>query len=352
MPANAQAARDASPRGMAWASLRAGTSQTMDFQDLHAFAHVARLGGFSRAAAQLRVAQSALSRRVARLEHRLGTPLLTRHDRGARPTEAGLVLLGKAEELARQLDAIERDLEGFSAAPRGHVRVAITPSTGEVLAPLLVQECRARFPDVTLLLREGITGYIHEWLAAGDVDLALLYDPEPSADVAITPLLEEPLFLVAPTGAALPLAPDGSFSLRHLHEVRLVVPQRTHSIRLLLDQMAARYGVALDIAMEVEGMRTTKALVRAGIGVTLFSYAGVHEEVAAGTLRAIPIKPRLVWRMALAERRATSDSRAQAAVRGIIESLADRLMERGLSRGRLLLPQAARQAEPPAPIPR
>lgn len=310
----------------------------MDFQDLNAFAHVARLGSFSRAAAQLRVAQSALSRRVARLEHRMGAPLLTRHGRGARPTEAGQALLLRAEELARHLEAIERDLEGFSSEPRGHVRVAITPTTGQVLAPLLVAECRARFPHITLLLREGVTGYIHEWLAAGDIDLAILYDPEPSADVVITPLLEEPLFLVAPADAQLPLGADGSFSLRHLHDVPLVVPQRSHSIRLLLEQMAARYGVALDIALEVEGMRTTKALVQAGIGCTVFSFAGVYEEVSSGVLRAIPIKPRLAWRMSLAERRVTSDSRAQRAVRGIIESQLRRLPEAGLWRGRVIGP--------------
>jgi LysR family nitrogen assimilation transcriptional regulator len=312
----------------------------MDFQDLHAFAHVARLGRFSRAAAQLRVAQSALSRRVARLEHRLGTKLLTRHGRGARPTEAGAVLLARAEDLARQLGAIERDLAGFSSEPRGHVRVAITPTTGQVLAPLLVAECRARFPRISLLLREGVTGYIHEWLARGDVDLAILYDPEPSADIAITPLMEEPLYLVCPAGAQVPLGKDGSFSLRHLHEVKLVLPQRSHSIRLLLEQMAARYGVTLDIALEVEGMRTTKALLQAGIGFTVFSFAGIYEEVEAGTLRAIPIKPRLSWRMSLAERRASSDSRAQAAVRQLIEAQVYTLLDRGLWRGQLIRPQA------------
>jgi LysR family nitrogen assimilation transcriptional regulator len=308
----------------------------MDFQDLHAFAHVAKLGSFSRAAAQLRVAQSALSRRVARLEHRLGTTLLTRHGRGARPTEAGTVLLARAEELTHQLGGIERDLARFSREPRGHVRVAITPTTGQMLAPPLVAECRARFPGITLLLREGVTGYIHEWLAQGDVDLAILYDPEPSADIAITPLVEEPLYLVCPPGAQVPLSQDGSFSLRDLHEVKLVLPQRSHSIRLLLEQMAARYGVTLDIALEVEGMRTTKALVQSGIGFTVFSFAGIYEEVEVGTLRGIPIKPRLSWRMSLAERRASSDSRAQIAVRQLIQAQVHTLLDRGLWRGHLI----------------
>jgi LysR family nitrogen assimilation transcriptional regulator len=308
----------------------------MDFQDLHAFAHVARLGSFSRAAAQLRVAQSALSRRVARLEHRLGLPLLTRHGRGARPTEAGAALLARADELARQLDSIERDLAGFSSEPRGHVRVAMTPTTGQVLAPLLVAECRARFPHISLLLREGVTGYIHGWMAEGQIDLALLYDPEPSADVAITPLVDEPLYLVCRADAEMPVQADGTFSLRHLHEVRLVLPQRSHSIRLLLEEMAVRYGVPLDVALEVEGMRTTKALVQAGLGFTVFSFAGIYEEVAAGTLRAAPIKPRITWQLSLAERRATSDSRAQNVVRQILEHQVNRLFEHGLWRGRLI----------------
>ena len=65
----------------------------MDFRDLEVFITVGKLQSFSRAAAHLRCAQSALSRRVRRLEHLFGTPLLERHGRDVRLTETGLILL-------------------------------------------------------------------------------------------------------------------------------------------------------------------------------------------------------------------------------------------------------------------
>ena len=82
----------------------------MLFEDLNAFVVVAQLRSFSRAAAKLRIAQSSLSKRVQRLEHRFGAALLARHGRGVALTQAGEILLLRAERLIHELDALERDV--------------------------------------------------------------------------------------------------------------------------------------------------------------------------------------------------------------------------------------------------
>ncbi len=74
----------------------------MDVRDLTAFAALARQQSFARAALQLRVAQSALSRRVQRLERVLGLPLFERHLRGVRLTEAGTLRLERAEKVVKE----------------------------------------------------------------------------------------------------------------------------------------------------------------------------------------------------------------------------------------------------------
>lgn len=310
----------------------------MKFEDLEAFVHVAQQQGFSRAASQMRVAQSALSRRVTRLEHQLGVQLLWRHGRGVQLTEHGTALLERASGLMAELKSIRSDLLAHAVEPRGEVSIALTPTAAQVLVPRLVLELRRDFPQIKLAVREGFSGFIHGWVAEGGIDLAMLYDPEPNAELEIVPLLNEPLYLVAPRErAGLPELPlrNGHVPVRALGALPLILPSHAHSLRSLLERLAAERRFALDVVNEIDGMRAIKGMVEAGLGYTVFSYAGVYEEVNAGTLEIIPLAPRLGWKLALVERKLQAQTRALAEVRRIILRQIHVLHERGFWQGDL-----------------
>lgn len=310
----------------------------MKFEDLDAFVRVARQGGFSRAATQMRIAQSALSRRVTRLEHGLGVKLLARHGRGVRLTEHGVALLERATGLMNELESIEDDILALATEPSGDVHIALPPTTAQVIAPLIVREMRDKFPRVRLYIHEGFSGFIHDWMVDGKVDLAVLYNPEPSAELQISPFLREPLYLVVPSdGPALPAAAlkNGHVILKKLGTVPLILPSHSHSLRTLLERLAAEHRFSLQVAHEVDGMRATKGMVEAGLGYTVFSYAGVYEEVNAGTLKIIPFVPRLDWELALVERKTVAASRALFEVKRSIAKQVHVLLERGFWQGKL-----------------
>jgi LysR family nitrogen assimilation transcriptional regulator len=306
----------------------------MDFQDLNAFVHVARMGSFSRAAVSLRTAQSALSRRVARLEHGLGVSLLERHGRGVRVTRAGELLLGEADELLEKLMKIERLMGEHSGAPIGLLKMAMPPTTGQVLGAILVAKCRERFPRLQLQLMEGFSGSIHRWIEGGDVDIAILYDPEPSAHFLVTPLLKEPLYLIAPAkpGEEASLLQNKELRVRDLAKLPLILPGRAHSIRALLERYAAEHGFKLNVVNQVDGIRTTTGMIEAGLGYTVYSYAGVYEWLQNGSLRAIPLTPRLRWTLAITHRLDLPPSLLEG-IRSMIIEQVDILLERGLWHG-------------------
>src|SRR5690606_16207550 len=170
----------------------------MLISDIHAFLAVAKTQSFSAAAIRLRIAQSSLSARVQRLEQQLGIELFIRHGRGVNLTEAGAVLLLRAESLVREIEDIEADVRSAVSAPSGTVRIAMPPATGPVLAPRVCARCVSDFPDIKLQLRESTTDVLHRWLADSEVDLALPYAPEPRPDFEVQPLLTEPLYLISP----------------------------------------------------------------------------------------------------------------------------------------------------------
>jgi DNA-binding transcriptional LysR family regulator len=151
-----------------------------DFNDLAAFMTVARERNFTRAAAQLGVSQSALSRTVRALEGRMGIPLLTRTTRSVSPTEAGQRLL---ESIAPRFQEIEVELESLRAMtdqPAGNVRITATDyAANEYVWPRL-QPLLRRYPalKVELVNDYGLTD-----LVAGRYDIGIRLGDQVAKDM-------------------------------------------------------------------------------------------------------------------------------------------------------------------------
>ncbi|CAM5490495.1 aminoethylphosphonate catabolism LysR family transcriptional regulator [Aquamicrobium terrae] len=299
----------------------------MKFEDLEAFLDVAELGGFSRAAAHRRVAQSALSRRVARLEHELGVQLLERRARGVQLTEHGIVLFERGRDLTRQLDVIEREVQELSGFAQGEVRLAIPPMTATVLAAAVIKDIRNQFPGIKLYIREGSSGQIHSWILSGEVDLALLYNPEDSAELDVTPVVKAPVFLVLPRHMPVALRArvekgmtrDGRFRFKEIGAIPLIMPNPMHGVRKLVERMALEHRVSTDLVIEADGLGVVASLVEEGLGCTIFSYAGLNELVKENRLQLIPFSPPMSWVLAIVQQPSISPRRAVLKTRRILE---------------------------------
>ncbi len=144
----------------------------MDEPDLVLLARVIDRGSFARAAADLGVPPSTLSRRVAALESRLGVRALERTTRNLRATEVGELLATRGRRVRAELEDAERVVADHRSTPRGLLRLAIpTPSDflGPVFADMLV-----RYPELRIDL--AVSDEPLEYLAKG-FDAALHGSP-------------------------------------------------------------------------------------------------------------------------------------------------------------------------------
>lgn len=142
----------------------------LDLSALRGFRAVLREGSFSAAALALRVPKSTLSKRVADLEAHLGVRLIERSTRTLRPTQEGEVLAARVDRLLGEAEDIRRALGESGGTPRGHLRLAVPQSIGNVLLGAIAADFRRLYPDVTLevhfldrapdLLEEGFDGCI------------------------------------------------------------------------------------------------------------------------------------------------------------------------------------------------
>lgn len=269
----------------------------MEIRSLRYFQAVVEFGSYSRASEFLRISQPAISRQVAHLEEELGQPLFVRTGHGVTPTEAGRVLFERSQAILRQIENAADEVRSTRAEPAGTLSLAVPPAAGHFLVPGLVRRFHAAYPRVFLKVVAGFSGYIHEWLVRGRVDVACLHGPPPQRGFDVVPLIDEEVFLVGRPGT-MPFE-HPFVGTRDLERVPLVLPSRPNASRRLLDEWLAGSDATLRITMEVDDPSMIRALLKEGLGFSLLSQGAFLAEVARGELEARPFRPAVYWPLAL-----------------------------------------------------
>lgn len=235
----------------------------MDLTRLQYFVAVAEAGSLSRAAAALHMSQPALSRQVLLLEEELGQRLFERTGRGVQATDSGTALLAHARGIFDLAERARTDMQERQASPRGKLTVGLPPRLAHGLTADLVERFHARFPEATVTVVEGLSIRLREWLVAGRVDLALLFDPPPSPQLQQENLLREPLVLISVQ--ALPQR----LRLAEVAQRPLVMPSGPNALRQLLEQHTRPRGLPLKVVAEVDSVQTVLSLVARGVADTV-----------------------------------------------------------------------------------
>ena len=146
----------------------------MELRHLRYFLAVAEALNFTKAAALLRVAQPALSRRVQDLEDEIGVDLLKRSPRGVVLTAEGKVFLDKTRHILKLADESVEQVRALARGEEGELHMGYAPApTVEILPPALAAFQKA-FPRVRVLLHDFSEQELIEGLRNGRLELALM----------------------------------------------------------------------------------------------------------------------------------------------------------------------------------
>jgi DNA-binding transcriptional LysR family regulator len=289
----------------------------MLMEQLRVFLAVAAAGSFSRAATLSDSTQSAVSKRVLALERALGATLFERTGRGARITEAGRALLPRAEALVKDADALSDIVAADTSRPRGTVRLAIQPSASWPLVRDLYLGVREAYPSIHLQVAEAPTAQIVEWLRDGQHDLGVLSQPGHDSLAHAEPLFASSLQLVSRANDPLTRRPTVAFD--RLAKLPLVVAVMPNGGRVLLEEVAKRRGVRLNVVMDVYSIHLIKKLVCDGLAYTVAFASSIADEIETGQLMATRIaQPSMTQAFYLSM---TPARRPSAAVRTVAELL-------------------------------
>lgn len=296
----------------------------MDLRSLRYFVYIADAGSITRAAAQLGIAQPALTRHVQGMEAELGAALLERLPRGVRLTASGRKFLEHARRVVREMDRAQAEIAHAAQPAGGRVILGVSPTIAGWLVPGCVERCRNEAPELSIKVVEGFSPQLADALSAGRVDVALLTNPQPARALRYTPLLSEPIVIIGPRGAA-PARPF--FTLAELARTPVLI---TDGIRAALDEQLSRAGARLNVEVEIDSIEAIRALLLRGSTHALMPVSTFHDDIASGRLSAWPIADASLHRMlVLAQPARPALPAATEVVAQIVAAEVESLFERG-----------------------
>ncbi|MDP4823974.1 MAG: LysR substrate-binding domain-containing protein [Aestuariivirgaceae bacterium] len=235
----------------------------MSHAQLKAFHAVARMGGFSRAAANLGLTQPAISDHVRKLEEAHGVQLFRRLARGVELTELGRRLFALTERLFETESEVDELLSRARGLREGTLLIGADAPVH--VLPLLAR-FRERYPAISLKLTRGNTASLMAQLESFAIDFAVLAELPATPALRSRPLSESHLIAFAASGF-----PQSAISVTELASHPLVLREEGSLTRRLLEQEFAKRGLRPRNVLEIEGREAAAEAVAQGLGLGIVS---------------------------------------------------------------------------------
>ncbi|MFM2483495.1 LysR family transcriptional regulator [Celerinatantimonas yamalensis] len=256
----------------------------MDFDQLRTFCQLAIDGNYRVASEHLCITQSALTKKIQRLEAHTGLILFKRGRQGACLTQAGLTLLPEAQRMVDNFNAFQTLTHLVAEGTTGYLKISFGISSYD-LAPQYIAQFKQLFPNIHIVLNDMPSQLQTESLLRGELQLGFNRLP------VITPLkgmkLSSDHLVVAVHRSQLIDESDLWASLRNLDYLRLT-PERGQGLAKQIERLLIEQDQTLHPVQEADDILTLLALVSANTGFTIVPASVEH--IANESVRFIPLR--------------------------------------------------------------
>lgn len=275
----------------------------IDFDGIQAFVVIAELGGFNKAAEHLHVTQTALTRRVQKLEAYLGLRLLDRTTRYVELTAVGREFLPQAKAIVGEMTSAVNRLKDMSKNSRGSFTLACVPSMAAHMLPKLISEYAKTCPRNRIRLLDATSYEVRDAVLSNQAEIGIAIQGEKHPELAETPLFDDPLMFFCREPHH--LADKKAVSWSDMSNVDLIIVSNLTATRVFMDYQLAKRGISLSGAYEVQHHATAISLVAAGVGAAILPSSTFHEGDRPG-VRKIPLTGPVVKRKVILTKRKNS----------------------------------------------
>lgn len=259
-------------------------------EELATLCKVIEQKSFSRAAEILGLSQPAVSLQIKSLEAEYGTELLHRDGFEIVPTESGQAIYNMSCQILELHERAKQQIHRLNHNISGTLLIGSSAGPGEYLLPLLLGQFKSRYPTVDVVLQVSDSSEIINQILKHQLEVGFVGTSRRDRHLHFEPFIQDELVLVVYPDH--PWVGRRSISHEELLQEPLLLQQHGSGATISLYEALNEYNIninQLNIFMELGLQESTKAAVRAGLGVTIISKLGVIEELARGVLVKIPI---------------------------------------------------------------
>lgn len=257
----------------------------MDIRQLVTFRMLARTLSFTRTATALNYVQSTVTAQIQALEAEMDVQLFDRLGKRVALTDAGQRLLDYAERILALAEEARQAVARHDE-PAGTLTISAPESLCIYRLPAILSQFRAAYPQVRLLFRPISFADMRRHVSENQLDMAFVLDePLRSTELAVEPLIEEPVLLIAPPDH--PLAVRSSVLAAHLEGEAVVLTEAGCTYRTLFERALSAAGVYPTDLLEFSSVEAIKQCVMAGMGIGVLPAFVVSRELEQGRVVAL-----------------------------------------------------------------
>ena len=235
----------------------------ISLEDVRAFLVIAELESFSQAADRLAVSQSALTRRIQKIEDHRGARMFNRSTRRVELTVVGREFQPMAQRMVGEFERSLGHIGDIIQKRRGVVTVASLMTVAFGLLPLVAARFTAAYPDIRLRILDATGPEIAEHVRSGEAEFGIDMEGEPDAQIAFEPLAVEHYVLACRPGH--PLAGEAPLQWSAIGEYPAIVLGPNSGIGRQLRAAVP----ALDWQFEMQHLSTLMGFLGTGLGVAV-----------------------------------------------------------------------------------
>lgn len=248
---------------------------------------VERLGSIRKAGAALNVASSAINRQILRLEDELGIRIFERTPDGVRPTEAGKLILKHAAQTLQNYEQLRPQISNVRELKSGHISVATIDSVTFRILPKIIERFTPSHPGVTVTVRQAAATDVVQIVDEGHAGIGFTFEDFERKSVRPVRLFPSPRGLVL--SPSHPLANKVSMTLDECLRYPLIKHLDPDGKHVFIDEIAVKESRDLNAFMITNSVPLAKEMIAQGLGVGIYTKQAILDELAAGSLKFIPI---------------------------------------------------------------
>lgn len=262
--------------------------ENLDFRRVRYLYEAVTQGSVRAAADTMDMNPSVVSRQIAKLEEALAVPLLERHGRGVKPTEAGQLLVAYyREQNVYQADVITK-VQELRGLVRGHIDLVLGEGFVSDLMAEPMKDFWHRYPGLTVTMHLAGTNEVMRKVAEDSAHIGLVYNPPVIAGIRSRAAIRQPMCVITPPGHPLTLLKRQPL-LRQISAYPVALMHGSFGTRQIIDLAAQMERVHLVPKLTTDSISVVKHFVRSDLGVSLLPAFAVSQEIDAGQLVAIPV---------------------------------------------------------------